>query len=65
MSIINEEELEGRIRELSNGVLRIRELIEKKMKEKDELRNELGKVREELSSVINQLNSKRSELARC
>ena len=64
MSLINEEELEGKIRELSNEALRIRELIEIKVRERDGLRNELSRVREELSAVINQLNSKRSELGK-
>ena len=62
MAFLNEEELEGKIRELSGEILKVRSEIETKEKEREGLRNELNKVREELSAVINQLNGKRAEL---
>ena len=62
MAFLNEEELEGKIKELSSEILKVRNEIEAKEKEREELRNELGKVRDELSTVINQLNNKRIEL---
>ncbi len=62
MTLLNEEELENKIKELSSEILRVRGEIEAREREREGLRNELVKVREELGAVINQLNSKRTEL---